>query len=199
MKPRIILASTSPRRHGLLQQIGVEFEVIHSDFEEDMTQNLPPVALARKLAEEKAMDVAKKVGDGIVIGADTFLVAGNKKLGKPKDKHDAIRMLKAMSGKTIKVVSGLAIIDAKTGRKVVDSEVTKIKVRRMTNSEIKCYVDTKEALDKAGCIAIQGLGAIFISEIHGCSSNVIGLPLYNLYRNLRKFGVNIFEFEKWKS
>ncbi len=199
MKPKIILASASPRRSGLLQQIGLEFEVIPANIKEDININISHEELVKKLAEEKAENVAKRLKEGIVIGADTIFVLGKERIGKPKNKKDAIRVLKRMSGKMQEVYSGVAIINAKTGKKVVDSEITKIKVRKLSDEEIEHYVNTGEPLDKAGAIAIQGLGAIFVSKIDGCSSNVVGLPLYNLYKNLKKFGVNLFEFEKWKN
>jgi len=199
VKPKIILASASPRRSGLLQQIGLEFEVIPANIKEDININISHEELVKKLAEEKAENVAKRLKEGIVIGADTIFVLGKERIGKPKNKKDAIRVLKRMSGKMQEVYSGVAIINAKTGKKVVDSEITKIKVRKLSDEEIEHYVNTGEPLDKAGAIAIQGLGAIFVSKIDGCSSNVVGLPLYNLYKNLKKFGVNLFEFEKWKN
>lgn len=196
MKQRIILASSSPRRRGLLQQIGLKFEVLPSNTKEDAPLVMPPRKFVEKLAEKKAKAVADKMKEGIIIGADTILVCGRKKLGKPKDRRQAIVMLRLISGKTLRVYSGIAIIDAETGRKVVGSEVTAITLRKLTNDEILSYVNTGEPLGKAGAIAIQGLGAIFVSGINGCSSNVVGLPLYSLYKNLKKFGVDIFESEK---
>jgi len=199
MKSRIILASVSPRRKGLLQQIGIEFDVVPSEFKEDMTLRMPYTKLAMHLAHGKANNVAKNIKESIIIGADTFLVLGKNIIGKPKNAADAIKTLKKLSNKTLFVYSGIAIIDAKTGKSLKDYEITKIKFRKINNEEIKAYINTKEPLDKAGAIAIQGLGAIFIEKIDGCYSNVIGLPLHCLYKNLKKFGVNIFEYEKWKS
>jgi len=198
MKQKLILASTSVRRHGLLQQIGLEFDIIPSKYEEDMTLKLSPRKLAMTLAKGKASEVANRVNKGIVIGVDTFITFGNKKIGKPKNRVDAKRILRTISGKTLKVYSGLAIIDAKSGKELVDYEVTKVKIRKLSKKEIDRYVATKEPLDKAGAFAIQGMGAIFVERIKGCYSNVIGLPLHLLTQNLLKFGVNIFAYEKWK-
>lgn len=198
MKRKIILASTSPRRRGLLQQIGLEFEIIPSKYEEDMTLKLPPHKLAMTLARGKALDVAQRVSKGIVIGADTFIVLDNKILGKPKNKEDAKRMLRKSSGKTQNVYSGVAMIDAKTKKELVGYEVTRIKIRKIDDEEIEKYVATGEPLDKAGALCPQGLGAIFVEKIDGCYSNVIGLPLHCLFKNLKKFGVNIFEYERWR-
>ncbi|MCX8194000.1 MAG: Maf family protein [Candidatus Pacearchaeota archaeon] len=196
---KIILASVSPRRKGLLQQIGINFEVIPSNFKEDMTLKMPPHKLVVHLALGKAKDVANRIKEGIVIGADTFFVLNKEFIGKPKNEKDAIKTLKKISGKTLKVYSGIAIIDSKTGKTITDYEVTDIKIRKMSDHEIKSYVKTKEPLDKAASIAIQGLGAIFIEKLNGCYTNVIGLPLHCLANNLKKFGVNIFKYERWKN
>ena len=198
MKPKIILASTSSRRAELLKQIGLEFEVIPSEYEEDMTLKMSHRNLAKTLAYGKAKDVAGKVKEGIVVGVDTFLIFRRKRIGKPKDSQDAIKILEALSGKTIRVYSGVAIINCATDKEVIDYEITKVKLKKLAHKEIEHYVATGEPLDKAGAFAIQGLGAIFISSIKRCYSNVIGLPLHNLYKNLQKFGVDIFDYENIK-
>jgi septum formation protein len=134
-----------------------------------------------------------------VIGADTFVTVDGKLLGKPKSKQDAIRMLKAQSGKTQKVYSGVAIIDAKTKRELMGYELTKIKVRKLSHEEIVRYVNAEKPMDKAGAMSIQGLGAIFIEKIDGCYYNVIGLPLHKIVQLLKKFNVSIFAYERWKN
>lgn len=189
---KIILASTSPRRKELLKQIGLNFEAIPSGYEEDMTLKLSPSNLAKILAYGKAKEVADKLKEGIVIGVDTFLVFGNKRLGKPKDKNDAYKMLKSFSGRTISVYSGVALIDSKSKKEIVDYEVSKIRFRELEDKEIKAYIKTGEPMGKAGAIAIQGIGAVFIEEIKGCYSNIVGLPITNLYKNLKKMGVDVF-------
>lgn len=198
MKQKIILASTSPRRKGILQQMGIDFKVIPSNYEEDMTIRLSPKKLAKTLAYGKAKDVADKVNEGIVIGIDTFLVYGGKKLGKPKTKADAYKMLKKFSGNTVKVYSGVALINAKTRQEIKDCEVSKFRLKKISDKEINNYIKVGEPLDKAGAIAIQGLGAIFVREIKGCYSNIVGFPIYNIYKNLQKMNVNIFNYERWK-
>lgn len=198
MKPKIILASTSPRRSELLKQIGLDFTVMPSRYEEDMTLKMNHKDLAKTLAYGKAKDVAREAKEGIVIGVDTFLILRSERIGKPKDFQDAVKILQTLSGKTIKVYSGIAIIDSVSGKEVVDYEITKVKFKKLSKEEIEHYVKTGEPLDKAGAFAIQGLGAIFISSIKGCYSNVIGLPLHNLYKNLQKFGVDIFNYENIK-
>jgi septum formation protein len=198
MKKRIILASSSPRRKGLLQQIGIDFEVMPSKYEEDMTMKLPPHKLCMVLAKGKAMDVAQRVKKGIVIGVDTFVTLGKKKLGKPKSMKDAKKSLRMLSGKVQKIYSGVAIIDAATGKELIDYEVTKVHFRKISNKEIDAYIKTGESEGKAGSYAIQGLGVVFISKIEGCYTNVIGMPLFKLTHMLKKFGIDIFKYEKWK-
>ncbi len=191
---QVILASTSPRRRGLLQQIGLKFKVVPSTFKEDMSLKMPHSKLTMLLAYSKARSVMHKFSKALIIGADTFMVLNNERLGKPFTIRKAVQTLTKISGKTLKVYSGLALIDTVTGKHLKDFEVTKIKIRKLTKKEILSYVKTREPLDKAGAIGIQGLGAIFIEKIEGCYSNVVGLPLHALYRNLKKLGLNLIEY-----
>jgi septum formation protein len=193
MKKEIILASTSPRRKELLKQIGLNFKIIPSNYEEDISLKMSHTKLAKTLAYGKASDVSRRVKNGIIIGVDTFLVLGKKRIGKPKDEKNARKMLKLLSGKRMKVYSGVAIIDKYKKREIVDCEITEVKLKKLTDKEIASYVKTKEPLDKAGAFAIQGIGGIFIEEIKGCYTNVIGIPLNNLYKNLNKLGFNILK------
>lgn len=193
-KRKIILVSTSPRRNGLLQQIGLEFEVIPSKYKEDMSLKLKPKEMVMAFAQGKAIDVAKDLKEGVVIGVDTFVVFKGEKLGKPKSKENATKILKIISGKNINVFSGICIIDIDNGKKILEHEVTKVKLKKLTDEEINNYVNTGEPLDKAGAFGIQERGAIFIEKIDGCYSNVVGLPLHCLYNNLKEIGINIFEY-----
>jgi septum formation protein len=188
---KIILASTSPRRKELLKKLGIQFTIEASDYEEDMKKKMPPSSLAKFLALNKAKAVAKKHNSGIVIGADTFVVFGNELLGKPKNVAMARRMLKRISGKTLTVISGYAIIDAKTGKKYSDYSEAKVYIKKLSTKEINWYIKTKEPLDKAGAFAVQGYGAIFIKKIEGDFFSVVGLPIYSLVQALKKFSVNI--------
>lgn len=191
MKRKIILASGSPRRKELLSQIGLKFDIAQSDYEEDMTKNLTSHKLAKKLAYGKAKDVAQKIKSGVVIGCDTFIEYKKRKIGKPKSKDEARSILRSISGQAIKIYSGIAIIDKDNGKKRVDYEMTKVKIKKLSLGEIEDYIKTGEPMDKAGAFAIQGRGAIFIEKIDGCYSNVIGLPLYKLYINLQKLNIEI--------
>lgn len=199
MKKKIILASTSPRRHSLAEQMGLEFEIIASNYEEDMSMDLGPDKLAMTLAYGKAREVADRVKTGIVLGVDTFVVFEGKKLGKPKSEESAFQMLKSFSGKYQEVYSGVAIIDCETGKEIRDYEVTKVKFREMEDFEIKSYIKTGEPMDKAGAYGIQGLSSVFIEKVDGCYTNVVGFPVYNIYKNLKKIGVDIFQYEKWQN
>ncbi|MDP2908860.1 MAG: Maf family protein [Nanoarchaeota archaeon] len=190
MKNKIILASSSPQRKALLEQIGLEFETMPSSYEENMQQETGHKKLAMELAYGKARDVAEKTKEGLVIGADTFIALGDERLGKPKNDEDARLMLKKVSGKTLEIYSGIAIIDSATKKSVTDYEVTKVKMKEMSDEEINAYIKTKEPINKAGACAIEGIGAMFIERIEGCYSNIVGLPLYRLCRNLEKFGLN---------
>ncbi|MFA6445719.1 MAG: Maf family protein [Candidatus Paceibacterota bacterium] len=198
MKKKIILASTSPRRHSLAQQMGLEFEIFASKYEEDMSMDLGPEELAMTLAYGKAKEVADRVDNGIVLGIDTFVVFNGKKLGKPKSEADAFQMLKDFSEKYLEVYSGVVLIDCKSKEEIKDYEVTKVKFRKMDDSEIMNYIKTGEPMDKAGAFGIQSLGSIFIEKIDGCYTNVIGFPIYNIFKNLKRLGVDIFEYDGWK-
>jgi septum formation protein len=191
MKRKIILASGSPRRKELLNQIGLKFDIVPSDYKEDMKKKVKSSDLAKELAYGKAQDVAGKIKSGVVIGCDTFIEHKKKVIGKPRNKKEAREILRSISGQIIKIYSGIAIIDVDNKKESVDWEMTKIKMKDMSEKEIDSYIRTGEPMDKAGAFAIQGRGAIYIEKIEGCYSNVIGLPLYKLYVNLRKMNIGI--------
>lgn len=197
MKRKIILASTSKRRFELAQQMGLEFEIIGSDYEEDMTMDLSAEDLVKTLSYGKAKDVADRVKRDIVLGIDTFVYFDGKKIGKPKTEEKAIEILKILSGKTIQVLSGVVLIDCDFNKEIIDFEVSEVKIREISDDEIIKYVKTGEPLDKAGAFAIQGLGSVFVEKINGCYSNIIGFPIANIYKNLKKLDVDIFEYEQW--
>lgn len=191
-KRRIILASTSPRRRELLEQIGIDFEIVPSVYEEDMTLVMSNAKLVQHLAYGKANDVAQKFKDAVVIGSDTFVVFHKKRLGKPKDQKQAEEMLRTISDGWVTIYTGLAIIDAQSCTESTSYEKTKVKIKKLSEKEIKAYVAMGEPCDKAGAFAIQGKGAVFIEKISGCHTNVIGLPLHRLYMELEKIGVDIW-------
>lgn len=188
-RPEIILASASPRRSELLAQIGLEFRVLPSEFDEAAVQATSPTELVKALALGKAGSVAAKLSSGLVIGADTIAVRDNQVLGKPTDDEDAARMLRQLADGWHQVMTGLAIIDAASGRCLTAVEVTGVKMRALSEAEIAAYVASGEPSDKAGAYAIQGLASLFIERIDGCYANVVGLPLFRLGLLLQEFGV----------
>ena len=195
MRLRIILASSSERRLSLLRLIGLKFEVIPSNVEEDKIkdlENLDAEALVKKLSLLKAKTVAEKVKEGIIIAADTVVVLNDEIIGKPKSEEEASSFLRRLGGVTHKVVSGIALVrKSKDYRELVKSVTTLVKMKELSRKEIKRYLSTGEALDKAGAYAIQGRGAILIEEIKGCYFNVVGLPLYRLSQMLKELGVEV--------
>ncbi len=198
MAPKIILASTSPRRHYLAKEMGLDFEIVPSNYEEDTSLNLPPEELVMELAYGKALDVSKKFKEGIVIGVDTIVFLEGKVLGKPKDKAEAFEMLKSYSGKAHKVYSGVCLIDCSNNKIIKDFEVTDVKFAELSDYEIEKYVLTGDPMDKAGAYGIQSC-FIFIEQINGCYFNVTGFPAHNIYKNLRKLGVDVLQYPAWNS
>ena len=188
---KIILASTSPRRRRLLSQLFDEaiFEVRPSTYAEEAV-NLPPEEAAKHHALGKAQSVAKDTQSGIIIGADTIGVLNGKMLGKPKDKAEAKSMLKRLSGKTVTVITGIAVVDCEGKKQFTDCETTTVKMKEMTQVEIDAYVKTGEPMDKAAAFAIQGKGSVLVERIEGCYSNVVGLPLFKLSILLDKVGIS---------
>ncbi len=187
----IILASASPRRKELLEQIGLKFKVKPSNYAEDISSELEPHELAKSLSLEKAKLVAKNHNNALVIAADTFIVFEGKILGKPRAEIEAKRMLETISGGQHSVITGFTIIDTENNKALSKSVETKVYIRKLTPNEIDAYVKSKEPLDKAGAYAIQGLGSAIVEKIEGDYFNVIGLPLSALAESLKEFGVNV--------
>jgi len=187
---RIVLASNSPRRKELLAQIGVEFEIIPSKFEELFVE-MAPQQLVEHFAYMKAADVAAAVqGEALIIGSDT-IVCLDEIMGKPRDKEAAFNMLKKLSGKQHLVMSGLSIINAASGESITSHEITKVRMKELDIDEINAYIATGEPMDKAGAYAIQGMGSLLVEGIEGDYFNVVGLPLFRLRRMLEHFGVKL--------
>lgn len=188
---KIILASTSPRRRELFAKLRLPFAIEASDYEEDMSLKMPPTKLAKFLSLGKADAVAKKHKDGIVIGADTFVAFNNHLLGKPKSKAEAKLMLQKLSGKRVDILTGLTIIDIRSGKKVSVTDIVKVFIRKLSESEIDNYIASGEPMDKAGAFAIQELGAVIIKKIEGDFQSAMGLPLFILAKELKKFGIEV--------
>ena len=185
---QVILASASPRRLALLQQIGIEATVCPADFDEVSGSAVQAEDVVLANAVGKCQAVVKIKGDSLpVIAADTVVVAEGVILGKPQDAEDAIAMLKQLSGKTHKVLTGIAVSYA--GEMLAEVCETKVVFRDLKDEEIKNYVATGEPLDKAGAYGIQGKGAVLVEKIDGCYNNVVGLPLTRTQLILAKLGV----------
>lgn len=188
---KIILASASPRRKMLLEKIGLDFDVIPADIDETITEEFSN-QLIEKLALDKAQYVAQKTSEpSIVIGSDTVVVIDSQILGKPKDKEDAKRMLSLLSDNTHEVISAIAVVDTETGLHSCESVISKVKFRKITESEIDNYIKTGEPEDKAGAYAIQGYASVFVESIEGCYNNIVGISVFKLAQMLKKFGISI--------
>lgn len=173
---KLILASRSAGRKQVLENAGFDFQIIPSDYEEDMTLPFSPRELAVYLSKGKAKDVAGRVKEGIVIAADTFVVLGGKFLGKPKTPAEAKKMLGQLSGKVHSMVTGLTVIDV--GHKEISkSDESKIWFRKIKPEEIEQIIKTGESFTKAGGYAYQGYGGRFVEKIEGSESNILGMPL----------------------
>ncbi len=193
MNEGLILASASPRRAELLHQIGLKFEIIASQAVEAPPEpSVLPEQYVAGLAYQKAAWVAKSLQNGMVIGADTVVVANQTILGKPIDPAEAITMLTMLQGKEHSVFTGVAVIDVASGRNQVFSEETRVLFRNLSSAEIQAYVATREPLDKAGAYGIQGKGALLVEKINGCYFNVVGLPISRLATTLVDFGISIW-------
>ncbi len=188
----IILASGSPRRKQILEQIGLTFKVFPSDVEEIIEPQEDICRLVEQLALMKAEDVARKVIPGsLVIGADTVVASERGILGKPVNEEEAFDMLNLLSGRTHTVLTGIAVVDILHNKKLVSHEKTEVIFRPVSEREIWAYINTGEPMDKAGAYGIQGKGALFVERINGCYFNVVGLPVSRLYAVLREFGVEV--------
>ncbi|WP_096182245.1 Maf family protein [Effusibacillus lacus] len=190
---RLILASGSPRRRELLAGLGIAFDVIVSDVDETIKEEVMPSEMVRTLACRKASAVSNTIQDGIVVGADTIVVLDGEVLGKPVDKQDAIHMLKKLQGRSHTVYSGVAVIDAASGKQLVDHRSTLVHMRPLTDAEIEAYVETGEPLDKAGSYAIQGIGSTIVDRIDGDYFTVVGLPMELLASMLTSFGIHVLK------
>lgn len=188
---RFILASASPRRKELLEQIGVKFDILPATGKEVITKELPG-EVVMELAKQKAEEVAKTAGaDALVLGADTVVAYEGKILGKPKDEADALRMLTMLSGKEHEVYTGVALIDNRDQSMENFFERTKVTMYPVSEEEIRDYIAGGEPMDKAGAYAIQGLGAKFIQKIEGDYNNVVGLPIGRIYQEIKRKSIEI--------
>lgn len=199
-KFRLILASASPRRGEILRHAGFQFITRAADVDESVRPGESPTEHVLRLAREKATAGAKGIsGPAAVIGADTVVVVGREILGKPASRRDARRMLRLLSGRTHRVLTGLALLrlprgkhrqsSARRGKILSAVESTRVTFAPLSSREIAAYVASGEPMDKAGAYAVQGRAGKFVTRIEGCYFNVVGLPLAHLCRMLRKMGL----------
>jgi len=181
----IILASSSPRRAKLLKDAGIDFIVEPSDVEEIIDNHLEPRDIVLGLAEQKAETVSSKHPEDVIIAADTIVVYNNEILGKPVDEEDAYRMLKMLSAETHQVYTGVAL--QKGDKKYNFCSKTEVKMKKLSDLEIREYIQTKEPMDKAGAYGIQGLGGALVESYQGDFFTIVGLPLKDLLSALNKF------------
>ena len=184
---KIILASRSPRRQQLLRELGLKFDVVIREYEEIYPEGMSGEEIARYVAHEKAASFKNEISDNeIVIAADTIVWCNNKVLGKPLNREDAARILKEISGNTHEVITGVSLLSL--SKQITFSDSTKVTFETLSEEDIYYYLDSFKPYDKAGAYGIQEwIGIMACSQIDGSYSNVVGLPVQRLYKELQSF------------
>jgi septum formation protein len=190
LPPEIVLASASPRRSELLARLGLRFAVAPSEIPEDELPGETPEAHVVRLARAKAREVAGRpqVAGRWFLGSDTIVLRDAAILGKPRDATEAAAMLRSLSGRSHRVLSGYAVFDRRSGATVSGAVSTTVRFKELTEAEIAGYIATGEPFDKAGAYAIQGIGAFMVLTIEGSYTNVVGLPLCEVVEVLERLG-----------
>lgn len=190
--PQLILASASPRRRELLEQIGVRFRVVTVDIDEGSRPGESPQALVQRLAVAKASTAAAQTGHELpVLGADTLVVIDDRILGKPVDQSDGLAMLASLQGRAHQVLTAVALFAS--GHHACRVSVSRVHMREMSEAQRKVYWRSGEGRDKAGAYAIQGKGALYITHLEGSYSGVVGLPLFETAELLAMAGIHPLE------
>lgn len=189
--PQILLASASPRRRELLDQIGIRWRQVTVQVDETPAEGESPETYVRRLALAKARAGGSAGGRGAppALGADTAVVVEGRILGKPRDREEALAMLALLSGRTHRVMSAVALVQG--SHEACRLNVSEVTFRPLTGEERQAYWESGEPADKAGAYAVQGLGALFIRELRGSYSGVMGLPLYETAELLTQFGIRV--------
>lgn len=193
---RFILASASPARRQLLATIGIEAEVQPSRFDESTIETANPIDLVQKLAFEKARLIAQQHSSALVLGCDSVMTLEGEIFGKPSDRVEAIARWRQMRGRTGELYTGHALFDLYQNRAIVRYQKTLVEFALVSDHQIEAYVDTQEPLQCAGCFALDGKGGLFVEQIQGCHSNVIGLSLPLLRQMLADLSYDVTDF--WK-
>ena len=181
----LILASGSPRRRELLARMGYSFDICTPDVDEHVAGHARDIVFT--LSERKARAAAAHYALGIVIASDTLVSLDGKPLGKPENREEAFRMLRALSGREHEVFSGVCVMDAATGRHETRVDRTGVHFRELTDDEIRAYIATGEPMDKAGAYAIQGGAGAFVTRLDGSFENVMGFPVDMVREMLKHF------------
>lgn len=189
---QIVLASQSPRRTEILSSLGIAHSIQVADINETPVPGENPAELVKRLSVEKAKKVAETMPDGFVIGSDTIVVFDGIVLGKPTDEADAFKMLRSLSGHQHQVMTGVAIVDASTGKAISDLSITSVRMKPISDDTIWAYIATGEPMDKAGAYGIQGLGSSIVESIEGEFYTVMGLSVNALLRVFDGYGLALF-------
>ena len=184
---KIILASQSPRRAEIMRMIGLKFKVESSNIYEEVNQKIEQNEIAINISKAKAEKISHKYPNNIIIGADTIVVLNKEIFGKPKNINESKKMLKALSGNSHKVITGVTIMNKKLGILKTFSEMTEVFVREIPTKKIEYYLRNFNTLDKAGGYGIQEWFSVWIEKINGCYYNVMGLPVSKFYKHLVEF------------
>jgi len=189
---KLILASGSPRRKTILKKFNFKFRVIKPKINEGLyikkMKGKAPEFTASALALKKAEKAAEKIKKGVILGSDTIVARAGKIMGKPRSKKDARRILSALSGSVHCVITGIALVDAETGKSAVSYDTTTIYFKKMSPSQIKNYINNNNVMDKAGSYAIQEGADPFVKEYKGSYYNIVGLPVEKLKKLMKVFG-----------
>ena len=183
LSSKIILASKSPRRKRILEQIGLNFIIHPSNVHEHSNLDINPKNFAKYWSKKKAKSIASNYKENLIIGADTIVNLNGKIFGKPKDREESYVMLKNLSGETHEVITGITLIHKKMKILKTFSSITKVSVRNIPDKDIIYYTENYPTLDKAGSYGIQYWFSVWIKRIDGCYYNVMGLPLSKFYKN----------------
>jgi septum formation protein len=191
---KIILASKSPRRKQLLENIGLKFNVVPSNINEALVLISSPKKYAETLSLLKAKKVAEKFNDAIIIGADSIVIFKGEIIGKPISLKNAKEILRKLSGQKHMVITGFTVLDSRTNKSKTSSVLSYVTFKRLSEEEINNYVKTGKLTDKAGAYAVQEKAAAFIEKIEGDFFNVVGLPIFALCKTLQEFDINISRY-----
>lgn len=186
---KLVLASSSPRRRAYMRDLGLAFRAVSPDVDETRRRRESPRDYVRRVALDKASTVATKHPRSWVVSADTTVVVDDTVLGKPRDRAEARKMLRRLSGRSHRVLSGMALVNAERGVAKSAVSSTRVFIRRLSDEEIRWYVGTGEPLDKAGGYGAQGKGGLLVARVEGSFSNVVGFPLEKFYELLKACGL----------